>query len=280
MKNKIVLITGANSGIGFETAKQLSLLGAEVVMMSRNKEKGEAALLEIKKLVPNTKSCVMQCDLADMKSIRLFAEEFNNKYQKLDVLLNNAGIITNERLETVDGFEYQFGVNHLGHFLLTHLLLQKLKDSAPSRIINVSSMAHKIGKINFSDLQLKHKFTPFRAYSQSKLANILFTVELSQRLHGTGVTVNCLHPGVVRTRFAVDRKTNKLSFFAKLYQPFTITQEKGAETSIFLASSPEVQNITGQYFDKKKIARTSKAAQNEDDAKKLWNVSMQLTGLK
>jgi len=280
MKNKIVLITGANSGIGFETAKQLSLLGAEVVMMSRNKEKGEAALLEIKKLVPNTKSCVMQCDLADMKSIRLFAEEFNNKYQKLDVLLNNAGIITNERLETADGFEYQFGVNHLGHFLLTHLLLQKLKDGAPSRIINVSSMAHKIGKINFSDLQLKQKFTPFRAYSQSKLANILFTVELSQRLHGTGVTVNCLHPGVVRTRFAVDRKTNKLSFFAKLYQPFTITQEKGAETSIFLASSPEVQNITGQYFDKKKIARTSKAAQNEDDAKKLWNVSMQLTGLK
>ena len=220
----------------------------------------------------------MQCDLASMVSIRKFASEFIAKYPRLDVLINNAGIFTDKRMETADGFEYQIGVNHLGPFLLTQLLLDLLKKSAPARIINVSSGAHVGGKIDFDDLNLQHKYSAWKSYSQSKLANVLCTYELARRLSGTGVTVNCLHPGFVNTRFAFNRESEKPNWMIKLMKPFTIQPAEGAETSVYLAASPEVDAVTGKYFAKRKEKASSKASYDLVVAEKLWNLSIALTG--
>jgi NAD(P)-dependent dehydrogenase (short-subunit alcohol dehydrogenase family) len=198
-RNDIVLITGGNSGMGRATAIELAKEGAYVVILCRNKERGEEALKEIKRESKNHRVDLMLCDLGELNSIRNFAKEFKEKYNRLDILINNAGVILPKRHETKDGFELQFGVNHLGHFLLTNLLLDLLIASAPSRIVNVASGAHKVGKIYFEDINLRNNFNLIRAYSQAKLANVLFTYELSDRLKGTGVTANCLHPGAVAT---------------------------------------------------------------------------------
>ncbi len=279
MESKTILITGANSGIGKATATALAEMGAHVVMMSRDLEKGEKARQEVARISKSNQVDLMQCDLASMDSIRKFAVAFISKYQKLDVLINNAGIYTKKRMETADGFEYQIGVNHLGHFLLTQLLLDLLKESAPSRIINVSSGAHFAGKIDFNYLQLQNGYSSWKSYCQSKLANVLFTYELAHRLTGTGVTVNCLHPGFVNTRFAFNRENEKPNLFVRLGKPFTIEPANGAETSVYLAASPEVEGITGKYFVKRKEKSSSRSSYDLVTAEKLWNLSMVLCGL-
>jgi len=277
MENKTVLITGANSGIGKSTAKALAGMGARVVMVSRNLQKGESARQEVTSASGNPLVDLMICDLASLASIRKFASEFLAKYDRLDVLINNAGIFTHQRLETSDGFEYQIGVNHLGHFLLTNLLLELLKKSGPSRIINVSSAAHMIGKIDFDDLHLSKRYTSWKSYSQSKLANILFTYELAHRLNGNELTVNALHPGFISSRFAVDRASEKPHPLIKLGSFIAKPPEKGAETSVYLASSPEVEGISGKYFVNRKQKASSRASYDLAVAARLWEVSEELT---
>lgn len=273
MKGKIVLITGANSGTGKWTAIELAKMGGNVVMACRSKTRGEEALKEVKEISGNDNVKLMICDLASKESIRRFCDEFKSKYNRLDVLVNNAGVILPGRHETFDGYELQFGVNHLGHFLLTNLLLNLIISSAPSRIINVSSGAHKVGKIHFSDINLEKAFTFTRAYAQSKLANILFTYELSRRLEGRGVTVNALHPGAVASNMGINRETGFGKLITGMLKPFFQTPKKGAETAIYLASSKEVEGVTGKYFYMKKSVKSSKLSHNEEVAKRLWKLS-------
>jgi len=279
MENKIILITGANSGIGKSTATALSEMGAHVVMAVRDPEKGEIARQEIIRISKNNQVDVMECDLASLKSIRDFAEAFKARYTRLDVLVNNAGIFTEKRMETEDRFEYQIGVNHLGPFLLTQLLLGMLKESSPSRIINIASAAHFGGRINFDDLQQQRKYSGWKSYAQSKLANVLYTYELARRLSGTGITANCLHPGFVNTRFAFNRKSEKPNPIMRLMKPFTIQPDEGAETTVYLAASPEVEGVTGKYFVKRKEKSSSKSSYDLLVAEKLWNISNVLTGV-
>lgn len=278
-KNSVVIVTGANSGIGKATSIGLAKTGATVVMLCRRKTEGEAAVQEVRFLTGNNSVDLMLCDLGSLKSIEEFCLEFKKKYQRLDVLLNNAGVILSQRHETVDGYELQFGVNHLGHFFLTNLLLDRLIESAPSRIINVSSGAHKVGKIHFKDINLKKNFHVMRAYAQSKLANILFTYELAERLKDTGVTVNCLHPGAVATKMGINRDNGFGTLITRMLKPFFQTAEKGAETSIFLATSHEVAGVTGKYFYRKKAIASSKRSYDKTIAKELWNLSEEMIEL-
>jgi NAD(P)-dependent dehydrogenase (short-subunit alcohol dehydrogenase family) len=273
----VVLITGGNSGMGKATAIELVKQGAKVVILCRNKERGEKALSEIKTESKNDNVELMLCDLGELNSIRKFVVDFKKKYSKLNILINNAGVILPKRHETKDGFELQFGVNHLGHFLLTNLLLDLLVSSAPSRIINVASGAHKVGKIHFQDINLKNNFNLIRAYSQAKLANVLFTYELSERLKGTGVTANCLHPGAVATQMGINRKTGFGTLITKVLKPFFQSPEEGAATSIYLATSQEVSNVSGKYFYRKKPVSSSKLSYDRETAKKLWQISENMT---
>jgi NAD(P)-dependent dehydrogenase (short-subunit alcohol dehydrogenase family) len=280
MEGKICMVTGANAGIGKETALALARMGAEVVMVCRNQERGEAARSEISRLSDNERVRLMQADFSSQQSIRDLAAAFRKQYDRLDVLVNNAGAIYTERSLTVDGLECTFATNHLGYFLLTNLLLDVLKASAPARIVNVASEAHKRGGgLRFDDLQCEAEaYSGFPVYGRSKLANILFTFELARRLEGTGVTANCLHPGVVASNFG----TNTPGFFkllVRMVQPFMISSEKGAETSVFLASSPEVEGVSGKYFARKRAVRARKRAYNEADQRRLWEISAELTGL-
>ncbi len=275
MTGKICLLTGANAGIGKVTAHRLAELGATVVMVCRNQEKGEAALDEIKKRSGSANVELMIADLASQSEIRRLAEDFKAKYDRLDVLVNNAGVYLPKRALTVDGIETTFAVNHLAYFLLTNLLLEVLKQSAPSRIVCVSSEAHKYGKIEFDNLQGEREYKGIPAYSNSKLANVLFTRELARRLEGTNVTANSLHPGAVAT--SIFRNTPKpIEWLIKM---FTMNPEKGAQTSVYLATSGEVEGISGKYFEKKLEKYPSRIAQDDDVARKLWEVSEQMTGL-
>ncbi len=276
MEGKICIITGANSGIGKATAIDLAKMNATIVMMCRSKERGEEAQKEIIELTGNKKVDLLLCDLSSQESIRKFVSEFKSKYQKLHILINNAGIMLSKRVISVDGFEMNFVVNYLASFLLTNLLLDVLKKSAPSRIINVSSAAHRMAKMDFDDLQSeKRKYRLFKIYGTSKLALMLFSYELSRRLEGTSVTVNTLHPGVVNTNLGQDQSSFSRGF-AKL---FFKKPEKGAETSIYLASSQEVEGITGKYFIKKQQKQSSEESYNEDYAKRLWELSTEMTRL-
>ena len=279
LPNKTILITGANSGIGKATALELARMGHRVVMAVRNPGKGEAARKEIIQATGNQRIDLMICDLASLESIRSFASAFTARYDQLDVLINNAGIFSNYRRETTDGFEYQLGINHLGHFLLTHLLLNTLIQSAPSRIVVVTSLGHVAGRIHFGDFQMDRFYDPWKSYFRSKLANVLFTYELADRLNGSGVTVNCLHPGVVRSRFAVDRTSDRQNFIMWLSGLISISPRRGAETSVYLATSPEVEKITGKYFVRKNARPSSKSSYDKDLAKNLWAVSEKCVGL-
>ena len=274
--DKVMLITGANSGIGKAASVELAKSGAHVVMVCRDIQKGEIARREVIAASGNSLVDLMTCDLGSLASVREFVQAFKSRYSRLDVLINNAGIYVENRMETVDGFEYQIGVNHLGPFLLTNLLVDLLKQSAPSRIINVSSGAHIGGTIRFEDIHSRKKYSPWIAYAQSKLANVLFTYELSHRLAGTGVTANCLHPGFVRTQFAVDRKTNRPNPMMTAMKWLSIPPEKGAETTVFLASSPDVQGTTGKYFVRKKAKASSRASYDLNAAQRLWELSEEL----
>jgi len=242
MKNKRILITGSTSGIGRASAKELAKMGANIVLVSRNEEKLKTQVEELKKATNNESIDYIQGDLSSLADIRKVAEIYRNRYTELDVLLNNAGLIVPDHRTTTDGYEYTFALNHLGYFLLTGLLLDLLKKSSTARIVSVSSSAHKAGKINFNDINFEKGYNSFAAYSQSKLANVLFTYELAEKLKNTNITVNCLHPGVVNTNFGNDYKGG-LKLIMSMLKPLLITADKGAETSIFLASSPKVKTV-------------------------------------
>lgn len=278
-ESSVAVITGANSGMGKAVSAELARTGATVVMVCRNKERGEAAAEEVRNTTGNPAVDLMLCDLGRLSSIESFCTSFSEKYSRLDVLINNAGVILPGRHETSDGFELQFGVNHLGHFLLTNRLIGLIMASAPSRIINVSSGAHKIGNIHFEDINLEKKYKIWRAYGQSKLANVLFTYKLAEHLKGTGVTANCLHPGAVSTNMGINRETGFGKSVSRLLKPFFQTPEQGAETTIYLATSSDVKGITGKYFYQKKVASSSKKSQDKELADKLWKRSEEMTGL-
>jgi NAD(P)-dependent dehydrogenase (short-subunit alcohol dehydrogenase family) len=279
MRGKTVLVTGANTGIGFETAAGLAAMGADVVITSRDTAKGAAATKEIQERHPGANVTPMQLDLARLEDVRRFAGEFNERFPQLHVLINNAGLILNKRRLTEDGFESTFQVNHLGPFLLTHLLLDKLKASAPSRIVNVASAAHRGGKLNFDDLQSERSYRSMRVYGTSKLCNILFTKELARRLEGTGVSAYALHPGTVRTRFGKDGDTGIFGLGAKISGPLFLTPAQGARTSIHVASAPDIEQHSGGYFQRSKVHKPSSAARNEETARKLWEKSAELLKL-
>lgn len=275
LNNKIVLITGATSGIGKEAAKALAQKGMKLVLPVRNPAKGQKLKEEIHQLTGNGQVDLMECDLASLQSVRQFAADFSEKYDRLDVLINNAGIWETKRSESVDGIELTFAVNHLAPFLLTNLLLDKLKASAPSRVITVSSEAHRMAKIKFDDLEGKRRWSSMGSYGQSKLANIFFTRQLSFELNNTGVVSNCLHPGVVATHL-FDKMPR---FLHPFFRPFMIPPKKGAETTVFLATAPQAQEVSGEYFAKKKVKKTTSYAYNPEVAKKLWDVSRQYTDI-
>lgn len=269
LKNKTAIITGATSGIGRVTAIDIAREGARMVLPVRNIEKGKALKDEIEKETGNTNVEIMHCNLASLDSVRQFAKDFQKKHDKLHLLVNNAGLWETKRKESDDGIEMNFAVNHLAPFLMTNLLLDTIKKSAPARIISVASNAHKYGKMRFNDPEGKKSWGSMQSYAQSKLANILFTRRLARDLEGSGVTANCLHPGVVNTQLF-----SKLpGVIQKISSLFMITPEKGAQTSIYLATSPDVENITGEYFDKQKIAKTTAHARDMQVADTLWEVS-------
>lgn len=278
MHGKVCIVTGAASGIGAVTAQALAQQGAAVILVDRDSEKGAITVNQIKQQTDNPAVEFMWTDLSAQKEIRQLVQQFRNCYQRLDVLVNNAGAIFPRRQETVDGIEMTFALNHLGYFLLTNLLLDTIKASAPARIINVSSRSHARAQINFDDLQSRLSYHGLRAYAQSKLAIVLFTYELARRLEGTGVTVNTLHPGVVATNFATNNG-GVVGLLMRLFRLALISPEQGAQTSIYLATSPEVEGVTGKYFVKQKAVPSSPASYDTATASRLWQVSAAMTGL-
>lgn len=276
MKNKICLITGANSGVGKETAKQLAELDAHVVMVVRNETKGRQALEKIKSSTSKESLELMICDFSSQKSIRSFVSSFLKKYDRLDVLVNNHGLMSNKKIITEDGYESTFAVNHLGFFLLTNLLLDLLKKSAPSRIINVSSGAYgAIRKWSLDDYNWEaRKFSSFRAYSESKLYNIMFTQELAYRLKDSKITVNAYSPGFTRSNFGKTNFIMKVSLV--LMFPLAKSPAKSAKTAIYLASSYELENISGKFFENSMIKNTNEMANDKDMQNKLWRLSEKL----
>ena len=278
MKDKIVIITGANSGIGKAASLALANMGASVVMVARNKERGEAAKAEIIRESGNSAVDLLLADLSSLESVRQLANEFQKKYPKLHVLINNAGLFNQGRHVTTDGYENTFATNYLAAFLLTNLQLDLLKTSAPSRIINVSSVGHYNGHINFDDLNLERDYGGWKAYGQSKLALVLFTHELAKKLQGTGVTVNAVHPGTVATNIWT-RPFGPAGFITALPKLFMASPEKGAETIVYLASSSDAQSLSGEYLEKSKVKKSSEESYDEEIAQRLWDVSAKLTHL-
>jgi NAD(P)-dependent dehydrogenase (short-subunit alcohol dehydrogenase family) len=278
MNGKVILVTGATAGIGEKTAEALAQMGAIVVIHGRDEKKTRQVTQQIREKTGNQQVDYMVADFTSLADVRALAEEFRRRYSRLDVLVNNAGGYFHYRQETKDGHEMTFGVNHLAPFLLTNLLQDVILASAPARIINVSSGAHLGGRMNFEDLQSQRGYNGWQAYAQSKLANVLFTYELARRLEGRRIAVNALHPGFVATNFG---KNNGgwMSTVIKLSQFFALTPEKGAETSIYLASSPEVEGVTGKYFVNRKAVTSSRASYDGESARQLWNVSLEQVGL-
>jgi NAD(P)-dependent dehydrogenase (short-subunit alcohol dehydrogenase family) len=281
MQGKTVMVTGATNGIGKVAALELAKMGANVVIVGRSQGRVNQTVKEIQDKT-NGKAVLdtLVADLSLMAEVRQVAEAFKSRHKRLDVLLNNAGAIFGSHQETTEGNEMTFALNHLNYFLLTNLLLDTLKASAPARIINVSSDAHQGATINFDDLQSKrYPIGGLPAYSRSKLMNLLFTYELARRLEGTRVTVNAVHPGTVASGFGHNNR-GLMDFAMKIVDRFAISPEQGADTLIYLASSPEVADISGKYFYKRKIHRSSLASYDETAARRLWEVSEQVTGLK
>ena len=278
MKNKVCIVTGANAGIGLETARELAKQGATVVMVCRNQERGEKAQKDIQKSSGNTGVRLFIADLGSQHQIHQFAAEFLREFDRLDVLINNAGVFLPTHQRTEDGYEATFAINHLAYFLLTHLLLDVLQSTPNARIVNVSSNAHLSASINFDSLEQVDNYNGYVAYGQSKLANVLFTYELARRLEGTGITCNALHPGVVATNIA-NHGFSFFTVFFKLFSPFFKSPKSGAATSVYLATSPEVAKITGKYFDNCAEKSSSKISHDAAIAKRLWDISSSLTGL-
>ena len=268
MKDKIILITGSTDGIGRQAALELAAMGATVLVHGRNESRGKNVVEEIRKATGNQKVDLLVADFSSMEQVRRLAADVKQRYSALHVLVNNAGVFMNERRLTADGLETTLAVNHLAPFLLTNLLLDLLRKSAPARVITVSSVAHTRGKLDFENLQSEKSFGGYSSYALSKLANMLFTYELGELLEGTGVTSNCLHPGIIGTKL--------------LRTSFNIaggSTADGAETLIYLATSPEVTGVTGKYFQEKRETPSSPDTHDPALCKKMWEVSAQLTGL-
>jgi NAD(P)-dependent dehydrogenase (short-subunit alcohol dehydrogenase family) len=279
MANRLCVVTGSNSGIGKETALALAEMGATVVMVVRNQEKGQETLAEIVAKTGNRSVRLMICDMSSMASIRSFAAEFKKKYRFLNVLINNAGAEFAKRQVTSEGFEQTFAVDYLAPFLLTHELLDLLKAGAPSRIINVSSGLAKNGKINFDDLQNERNYKGMQAYSNAKLMFMMFTYELSRRLAGSGVTVNVLMPGFVATNLGKNSGSLRAALMFAMVRPMQISAKKGAETSVYLATSDEVKDISGKCFAKKKEVKTCPVSYDQEMQGRLWNETLRLLAL-
>jgi NAD(P)-dependent dehydrogenase (short-subunit alcohol dehydrogenase family) len=275
---KVCLVTGATSGVGLVTARELAQQGAHVVLVGRNREKCAAAVKQIQVQTGSHKVEALLADLSSQQQVRDLARQFRERHKRLDVLVNNAGGIWMTRQETVDGLEMTFAVNHLAYFHLTLLLLDLLKTSAPARIVNVASRAHTGAALDFDDLLSKRHYRGWQAYARSKLANLLFTYELARRIAGTGVTANALHPGFVATGFGAGTgwRGLLLRLGARLY---AISPEQGARTVVYLAASPEVAGVNGKYFFKQQAVPSSPASYDEAAAKRLWQVSLEMVGL-
>jgi len=271
MVGKTCLVTGANSGIGFETAKGLAALGADLILVCRDAQRGEDARKDIIAATGNDRVDLLIADMSLMASVRELADQVNQNYPQLHVLINNAGVMLSKRQLTSEGYEMQYALHHLGPFLFTHLLLDKLKASSPARIININSKMHTMNKIDFDNLQAEKKFGPFKTYAASKLANMMFTYSLAERLEGTGVTANCLHPGVIGSNIG------STPGFIKMFMK---SPQKGAETPLYLACEPELEVMNGKYFMDKKPLASSKDSYDKVVAKKLWALSLEQAGLK
>lgn len=274
---KVCLVTGGSSGIGLVTARELARLGATVVLAARSPERGEAARAAIVAQTGSQQVGLMLADFASLAAVRALAEGFSAQYDRLDVLVNNAGIYVGERRRSADGYELTFAVNHLAPFLLTRLLLDTLKATPGARIVTVSSGAHMAGRGRFDDPRAERGYLGFPAYAESKLANVLFSYELARRLAGSGVTANTLHPGAVRTNFAGDAK-GIFGLGFNLVRPFMLSPEQGAQTSIYLASSPAVEGVTGKYFVNSRARRSSAVSYDPGVQARLWALSEELVG--
>ncbi len=278
MDGKIVMVTGGTSGIGFVTARELAAKGATVVIVGRDDARGARAVAAIRRHTGNDWVSFQRADLSRQAEIRRLARNFVEEHPRLDVLVNNAGAIFTERQLSADGLEMTFALNHLAYFLLTNLLLDRLRAAGAARVVNVASRAHEGASIDFADLQSERSYSGWRAYQRSKLANILFTYELARRLEGTGVTANALHPGFVASNFGMN---NKLLFRLGLRLAFLVSAidvEEGAQTPIHLASAPELEGVSGRYFVRKQPAESSPRSRDPETARRLWEVSEQLTG--
>ena len=278
MTGRVCVVTGATRGIGRATAERLAELGATLVLVCRRLEEGESVAREIAAVHGRRPALVVSADLSSQRSIRDAAELIRAAHGHVHVLVNNAGVIPKQRETTVDGLEMQFAVNHLAYFLLTNLLLDRLIDGAPSRVVNVSSGAHQGGRLDFGDLQSERRYDPVRVYGRTKLANVLFTYELARRLGGTGVTANCLHPGVIATKLMADYMNVPLVGGA-IARTFGGSADKGAETSVYLAASREVEGVSGRYFVGQRETRSSPASYDGSLQQRLWEESARLTAL-
>jgi len=273
MKGKVVMVTGANAGMGKEISLALAGMGANLVMISRDRMRGEAARSDVVSVTANQDVELLIADMSSQQSIRHLVQDFNATHAQLHVLVNNAGMSLPARQETVDGVETVFATNHLGPFLLTNLLLPVLIASAPARVVTVSSGVQAMAKIDFEDLQGVKSFSEIRSYNQTKLANLLFTYELARRLDGTGVTANALEPGFIKTNL-------KVPFPFSLFSFMRGKPAEGAKPTVFLASSPEVEAVSGKFFNNKGVAaQSSKGSYDEDAARRLWQISAELTHL-
>lgn len=280
MRGKIVIVTGANTGIGKATVAAIMEKGAKVILACRCRERGEAAICDLR----SQAACdleLMPLDLADLDSVRAFANDFRKKFGQLDVLINNAGVLGQRRMETKQGFESDFGVNYLGHFLLTLLLLPLLENAEQGRIVMMSSVAHVWGDVRFDDINFTHGYERFSAYGQSKLCNLLFTRTLAIKLkvRNSRVTINALHPGIVASNIVVNRKNNMFHWVARLMRLFFISCEEGAKTSVFLACDPSLSGVSGEYFYRCRIEPGSPASRNMESANRLYALSLGFVGL-
>jgi retinol dehydrogenase 14 len=276
-QGKNCLVTGANSGIGRAISIQLARMGGIVTMVSRDEKRGQSARSEIIAATGNKSIELMIADLSSFESVRVLATNYKQSHDKLHLLVNNAGLILGKRTTTVDGLETTFVVDYLSHYLLTNLLLDELRASAPSRIVNVTSDAHYNGHIDFEDLQEEKKYSAMRSYCQAKLAQVLFTYELAERLKGSGVSVNCVHPGAVRTHWGDN--AGAFGIGVRIARPFLLSPEKGAETPLYVATSPELEGVTGKFFSKKKETKSSDESYDRNVAQRLWDVSAKLVKL-
>jgi NAD(P)-dependent dehydrogenase (short-subunit alcohol dehydrogenase family) len=277
MEGKVVVVTGSNVGIGLETAVGLAALGATTVLACRNQEKAAAAAAEVRERSGSERVELARLDLADLRSVLDCAEDLRTRFDAIDVLVNNAGGIWSERQETAQGFEQTFGVNHIGPFVLTNALLPSIGKHGSGRVVNVASVAHHWAKLDWDDLMLARRYKPFKAYGRSKLANMLFTRALARQLAGSAVTANSLHPGSVASGFGLDGDLRGIRGFGnRLFRPFEISTAAGARTSVYVASAPELDEVTGGYFQRSKPGHPSKRARSDEDAQRLWAVSERL----